>query len=86
MKWANELNRTFSKEDIQMAKKHKKKCSPPLALKEKQIKNILRFYLTLFRLAIISNTTEVAGKKEPFYIAGGNATSTTILEKNLEAS
>jgi hypothetical protein len=33
-KWTNELNRTFSKEEVQMTKKHTKKCSPSLAIKE----------------------------------------------------
>jgi hypothetical protein len=40
-----------------MAKKHMKKCSPSLAVKEMQIKTALRFHLIPVRIAIIRNTT-----------------------------
>jgi hypothetical protein len=53
-KWANELNRAFSKE-VQMAKKHIKKCLTSLAIKEIQIKARLRFHLTSVRKATIKN-------------------------------
>jgi single-stranded DNA-specific DHH superfamily exonuclease len=56
-KRASELNTTYSKEENRMAKKHMKKCSPSLAIKEMQIKTTLRFHLTPVRIAIISNTS-----------------------------
>jgi hypothetical protein len=55
-KWATEQNRTFSKEEIQMAKKHMKKCSPSLGIKEMQIKTTLRFHLIPVRIGIIKST------------------------------
>jgi hypothetical protein len=56
-KWATEINRTFSKKEIQMTKKHMKKCSPSLAIKKMQITTTLRLHLTPVRIAIIKNTT-----------------------------
>jgi hypothetical protein len=55
-KWATEVNRTFSNEEIHITKTHLKKCSPSLAIKEMQIKTMLRFHLTPVRIAIIKNT------------------------------
>jgi hypothetical protein len=51
-----ELNRNFSKEEIQMAKKKHEKMLTISRHKGKQIKTTLRFHLTPFRLGIIKNT------------------------------
>ena len=82
------MNRHFSKEDIQRAQKHRKRCSASLAIREVQIKTTRRYQFIPVIIAIINKSTNKCWqgyeKRESSVFLVGMHTGAATVENSME--
>ena len=89
-KWSKDLNRHFSKEDIQRAQRHMKGCSASLAIRETQIKTTMIYHFTPVRAAIIKKKinkqvlVRMWRKGNPSTLLVGMQTGAATVENSME--